>query len=126
VDEILSASLTYTVNNGMSELDISTINIRKSFSKKVSFTLNVLNICNYGGKYYKAITTFLVFPFQILWITWHGSFTSGGHVGNLSTLVRTGDSSVAYDTNTGDFTVFGKVELSNLYVRHMSAYLIAA
>lgn len=59
MDGILSAARTYIVNNGMSEVSIP--DIEAYFSKEVSFTQNMLNICNYDGKYYKAITTFLIF-----------------------------------------------------------------
>ena len=50
VDELLSNARSYIADNGMSQVSIP--NIEASFSKKVSFTLHVLSICNYGGKYY--------------------------------------------------------------------------
>jgi hypothetical protein len=50
VDEVLSAARSYIEEKGMSQVSIP--NIEAYFSKEVSFTLNVLNICNYGGKNY--------------------------------------------------------------------------
>jgi hypothetical protein len=49
VDELLSAARSYIADNGLSQVSIP--NIEASFSKEVSFTLNVLSISNYGGKY---------------------------------------------------------------------------
>ena len=82
----------------------------------------MLSICTYGGIYYQTITTFLVFPFQILFITSKLTLkTRDGHAGNLATLIRKRDISMDYSSHTGDLKVFGSVGLSQLYVRHMSA-----
>jgi hypothetical protein len=119
MDKLLSSARDSIKKNGMSQFPIPNIDL--SFSKEVSFTLNVLNVCNYVGKYYIAVTIFLVFPFQIWPVTWHGSFrTAGGKVGYLDTITRTGDISIDYE-NGGTFKVFGSVGLSSLKVRNMSA-----
>jgi hypothetical protein len=57
------------------------------------------------------------FPFQILWITWHGHFTATqGRVRNLASLTRTSDISLEYDATTGSITVFGNLGLTELRV----------
>jgi hypothetical protein len=49
VDEVLRSVRRYIADKGMSQVSIP--NIEASFSQEVSFTLNMLNICNYGEKY---------------------------------------------------------------------------
>lgn len=52
---------------------------------------------------------------QVLWITWHGSFTaSQAWARNLATLQRTSDVSLSYEN--GAITVFGSIGLGELQV----------
>jgi hypothetical protein len=66
------------------------------------------------------------FPFQVLGITFHGSFDAlGGTAGNLATLVRTGDCTVDIDNANGILVVSGNLGLTELFVSNLSNLLIS-
>ncbi|GFG32445.1 hypothetical protein Cfor_02543, partial [Coptotermes formosanus] len=59
------------------------------------------------------------FSQEILFITWQGRFgTSDGHASNLATVIRTGDISLDYDSNTGGIKVFGSLGLRQLDIAY--------
>ena len=66
----------------------------------------------------------IYFPFQVLGITFQGSFEAlDGTAGNLATLIRTGDCTVDIDDVNGILVVTGSLGLRELRVSNLSALI---
>jgi hypothetical protein len=66
----------------------------------------------------------IYFPFQILGINFHGSFSAlGGTARDLATLIRTGDCNIDIDDVNGILVVSGSLGLRELGVSNLSALI---
>ena len=66
----------------------------------------------------------IYFPFQVLGITFHGSFEAlDGTAGNLATLIRTEDCNIDIDDVNGILVVSGNLGLRELRVSNLSALI---